>query len=250
MQIESALYMIPVPISDDRLENVLPSGNSLIIKGISHFIVENVRTARRFLKKVDPSIDISALTFYELNGHTPENEISGFLAPLRKGEPIGVMSEAGCPGVADPGAAVVRIAQAENMKVVPLVGPSSILLSLMASGLNGQKFAFNGYLPVEQGERSRAIKDLEYQSRHKDETQIFIETPYRNQKMMESLLENLNGETLLCVASDLTNPTGEKIVTKYVRDWKSQGFNLEKVPTIFLFYSVAMSGKGLKRRNG
>ena len=238
MQIETALYMIPVPISDGKLTDVLPAGNFEIIKGIRHFIVENVRTARRFLKKVDPAIDISQLTFYELNGHTDENVISSYLSPLREGEPVGVMSEAGCPGVADPGASVVRIAQNERLKVIPLIGPSSILLSLMASGLNGQRFSFQGYLPVESKDREKAIKELESQSRRWDMTQICIETPYRNSKMMESLVKNLGNETLLCVASDVTNLQGEKIVTKTVKEWKAEGFTLEKIPTIFLFYSL------------
>lgn len=236
MEIEKALYMIPVSISDGPLQDVLPAGNADIIKGIKHFIVENVRTSRRFLKKLDPSIDISQIKFYELNVHTHENEISGYLAALRNGEPIGVMSEAGCPGVADPGAHVVMIAQNEGLKVIPLIGPSSILLSLMASGLNGQRFSFNGYLPVEAASRDKTIRNLETQSRNGDMTQIFIETPYRNEKMMESLLKNLGGETLLCVAADVTNHNGEKIITKSVKEWKTQGFKLDKVPTIFLFY--------------
>lgn len=238
MEIEKALYMIPVPISDGDLADVLPQGNKIIITGIRHFIVENLRTARRFLKKTDPGMDISSVTFYELNRHTSESEISGYLSALRGGEPIGLMSEAGCPGVADPGASVVEIAQNEGFKVIPLVGPSSIILSLMASGLNGQRFAFQGYLPVKPLERDKAIKDLETQSRRLDMTQIFIETPYRNVQMMESLLKNLNGETYLCVASDVTSPTKEKIITKRVRQWKSEGFSIEKVPTIFLFYSL------------
>lgn len=236
MELEKALYMIPVPISDGDIKDVLPSGNHGIVTGIRHFIVENLRTARRFLKKQDPGIDISKITFYELNGHTPENEISSYLSALRNGEPVGVMSEAGCPGVADPGASVVRMAQLEGFRVIPLVGPSSILLALMASGLNGQRFAFNGYLPVDSKERDKAIRDLESQTRRHDMTQIFIETPYRNMKMMESLLKNLGGETFLCVAADVTNPSCERIVTKKVKKWKSEGFNLDKVPTIFLFY--------------
>lgn len=238
MELEKALYMIPVPISDTAIKDILPDGNISLIKGIKHFIVENVRTARRFLKKSDPSIDISQITFSTLNGHTPENEISAYLTPLRNGEPIGLMSEAGCPGVADPGASVVRIAQAEGLRVIPLVGPSSILMSLMASGLNGQKFAFHGYLPVEQKDREKTIRDLELQSRKMNMTQLFIETPYRNEKMMESLLKNLGGETLLCVASDITSSENEKIITKPVKRWKSDGFKLEKVPTIFLFYCL------------
>lgn len=236
MELQKALYMIPVPISENGSPEVLPQINIEIVRELRYFIVENVRTARRNLKKMDPGIDISALTFYELNGHTPENEISGYLNPLREGNPIGLMSEAGCPGVADPGAAVVQIAQGEGLKVVPLVGPSSILLALMASGLNGQKFSFQGYLPVENRERDKAIKDLESVSRKCDMTQIFIETPYRNSKLMESLLNNLNGDTLLCVASGITSPGKEKIITKPVRKWKTANFEPEKIPTIFLFY--------------
>ena len=233
---KAALYMIPVPISDGSLDKTLPAWNSEIVKEIKHFIVENIRTARRFLKKLDPTIDISQLTFYELNGHTSENEITTYLSSLREGESVGIMSEAGCPGVADPGASVVKIAQSEGFRIIPLVGPSSILLALMASGLNGQRFAFNGYLPIETSERDKSIKNLEAQSRRSDMTQIFIETPYRNVKMMESLLKNLNGETLLCVAADVTGKQ-EKILTKKVKTWKNEGFNLDKVPTIFLFYS-------------
>lgn len=237
MELTTALYMIPVTISDNGWQNVIPEGNLPIIKGLTHFIVENVRTARRFLKRIDPNIEISDIIFYELNRHTPQNEIWNYLEALRKGIPMGVMSEAGCPGVADPGASVVRIAQQEGLKVIPLVGPSSILMALMASGLNGQKFSFQGYLPVHDNERERVIRELETQSRRQDMTQIFIETPYRNQKMMESLLKNLNGDTLLCVASDITSATGENIRTRSVTQWRKEDYRLEKVPTIFLFYS-------------
>lgn len=237
MEIEKALYMIPVPISRQEWQDVISAGNIDIIKGIRHFIVENVRTARRFLKMFDKNIDISQLTFYELNGHTPEHEIYGYLSALREGEAIGLMSEAGCPGVADPGALVVMKAQSEGLKVIPLVGPSSILMALMASGLNGQKFAFNGYLPVQDNEREKTIRDLELQSRKHDMTQIFIETPYRNEKMFESLVKCLGDQTYLCVATDITNREGEKIMTRKVKDWKKEKISIGKVPTIFLFYS-------------
>lgn len=237
MELQKALYMIPVPISEGAVDDVIPAGNISLVRAIKYFIVENIRTARRFLKKFDRGIDISALTFYELNGHTPPEVISSYLNPLRKGEPVGLMSEAGCPGVADPGASVVRIAQLEGHRVVPLVGPSSILLALMASGLNGQNFAFHGYLPVDNKQREKAIRDLEAQSRRKDMTQIFIETPYRNARMMEALLAVLNPETLLCVASDVTNPESEKIMTRKVKEWRIIGHSTDKVPTIFLFYS-------------
>lgn len=238
MDPETALYMIPVAISDGNYKDYFPEINFEIIKTLRHFIVENVRSARRFLKKIDPAIEISELTFHELNNHTPEHEISSYLDSLRKGEAMGLMSEAGCPGVADPGASVARIAQSEGLRVIPLIGPSSILLSLMASGLNGQRFSFNGYLPVKDFERDKTIKHLEHQSRQNDMTQIFIETPYRNDKMMESLVKNLNGETLLCVAANVSHPQEEKIITRKIKDWKTQEFKLEKVPTIFLFYAM------------
>lgn len=243
MEPSIALYMIPVAISESEIESVLPDYNKEIISGLSHFIVENVRTARRFLKKVDRNIDISRLTFYELNAHTPDHEIFGYLDALRRGVPMGLMSEAGCPGVADPGADVVRIAQTEGLRVIPLVGPSSILLSLMASGLNGQRFSFQGYLPVDNAERNKTIRELEQMSIRHDMTQIFIETPYRNQKMFESLLKNLRDETLLCVASAITSPEKESIVTHRVNLWKKEKVNLEKEPTIFLFYSPGLPGK-------
>ena len=237
MEVKAALYMIPVPISEEDWHKVLPDGNKEIIKGIKHFIVENLRTARRFLKKIDPGIEISELTLHELNGHTEPNEITGYLSALRKGMPMGVMSEAGCPGIADPGALVVRQAQEENLKVVPLAGPSSILMSLMASGMNGQKFAFHGYLPVKDAERDKSIRELEQESRRRDMTQIFIETPYRNDKMLESLLKNLGGETLLCVAKGVTDSQMESIVTRRVKDWKRLKPEIGKIPAIFLIYA-------------
>lgn len=237
MEIEKAAYMVPVPIADGPADRVIPRWNLEIIKGIKNYVVENIRTARRMLKRMVPEIEIDGLTFYELNGHTPENEIRGYLEPLRKGEPLGIMSEAGCPGVADPGARIVELAQEEGFKVVPLVGPSSILLSLMASGLNGQKFTFQGYLPVKDDERLKAIRGLEQESGRTGVTQIFIETPYRNEKMLESLLKNLHNDTKLCVASDITAFEKEFIETHTVGEWKKKSFKLEKVPTIFLFNS-------------
>lgn len=239
MELQAALYLIPVTISDAPLGNFLPAGNVEIIKNIRHFIVENVRTARRFIKKCDPSIDIAPLTFYELNRHTDLTEVSGYLDALRNGEPVGVMSEAGCPAVADPGSYPVEIAQREGLRVIPLVGPSSILLALMASGFNGQGFSFNGYLPVNPKERERKIKDLEAISRKNDMTQIFIETPYRNNKMLQSLCNALRGDTLVCVACDLTDPENESVVVKTAAQWAKAKFNYDKRPAIFLIYSHA-----------
>lgn len=229
--------MVPVGISDSPLCATFPEENLEILRNLRHFIVENVRTARRFIKRCDPGADISSMTFYELNRHTDEGLVSGYLQPLREGFPMGVMSEAGCPGVADPGALPVRIAQEEGLRVIPLVGPSSILMSLMASGLNGQNFAFHGYMPVESGELIRKIKELESQSARNDTTQIFIETPYRNEKIFDSLLKNLREGTLVCVATAVTDPEAEKIRTKSVSQWRKENHKIEKQPTVFLIYS-------------
>ena len=201
---ETALYLLPVTLGDTSIEKVLPSYNKEIISGIRYFIVEDVRSARRFLKKVDREIDIDALTFYPLNKHTSPDDISGYLQPLVGGASMGVISEAGCPAVADPGADVVAIAQRKKLKVVPLVGPSSIILSVMASGFNGQSFAFHGYLPIEPGERAKKLKALEQRVYAENQTQLFIETPYRNHKMVEDILLNCRPQTKLCIAANIT----------------------------------------------
>lgn len=237
MEVKASLYLIPVTISNAPLLDTLPSGNIEIIKQIRHFIVENVRTARRFLKRCDPGFDIGAVTFYELNRHTDLTQVSGYLEPLRRGEPMGVMSEAGCPAVADPGALPVSIAQREGLRVVPLVGPSSILMALMASGFNGQGFAFNGYLPVDEKEREKKLRELENISRKHDMTQIFIETPYRNNRMVESLAKTLRVDTLVCVACDITDPETESITTMPASKWKNAKYDYNKRPAIFLIYS-------------
>ena len=234
MELHSALYMIPVAISDAPVEDFIPRGNIEVMRGLRHFIVENVRTARRFLKKCDREIDIDAITFYELNGHTDRNILPTLLEPLRKGEPMGMMSEAGCPGVADPGAEVARRAQAEGLRVIPLAGPSSILMSLMASGFNGQGFAFNGYLPIENDRRVKVLKELEARAYKHDMTQIFIETPYRNARFLEFLVATLRPSTLLSVASGLTDPQLESAVTLPVARWRSRSLAMDKTPAIFL----------------
>ncbi|MDE5881551.1 MAG: SAM-dependent methyltransferase [Muribaculaceae bacterium] len=237
MKLTTALYLVPVNISDAPFIDVLPEGNLSILKGLHHIIVENVRTARRFLKRCDPGFDIGAVTFYELNRHTDPMEVSGYLEPLRRGEPMGVMSEAGCPAVADPGALPVSIAQREGLKVIPLVGPSSILMALMASGFNGQGFSFNGYLPIEPKEREHKVRELEALSRKTSMTQIFIETPYRNNRMVESLAHTLKGDTLLCVACDITDPEKESIKTLPASKWKNMKYDYDKRPAIFLLYA-------------
>ena len=237
MKLTTALYLVPVNISDAPLADVLPSGNLEILKGLRHIIVENVRTARRFLKRCDPTFDIGAVTFYELNRHTDPLEVSSFLEPLRRGEPVGVMSEAGCPAVADPGALPVSIAQREGLRVIPLVGPSSILMALMASGFNGQGFSFNGYLPIQPKEREQKLRELETISRKTSMTQIFIETPYRNNRLVESLAATLKGDTLLCVACDITDPEQESVKTLPVSKWKKEKYDYDKRPAIFLIYA-------------
>src|SRR5574344_1475773 len=230
-----ALYLIPTLLGDTPTDKVLPSYNHEVILGIRHFIVENVRTARRFLKQVDKSIDIDSLTFVELNKRTEESEIEGMLKPLEMGEPVGVISEAGCPAVADPGADVVAIAQRKGLKVVPLVGPSSIILSVMASGFNGQSFAFNGYLPIEQEERAKRLKLLEQRAYAESQTQLFIETPYRNSKMISDIVKACRPNTRFCIAAGLTT-ANEYIKTMMVKDYNGQISDISKTPCIFLIY--------------
>lgn len=232
---ETALYLLPVTLGDTSVEKVLPSYNKEIITAIKYFIVEDVRSARRFLKKVDRSIVIDDLTFYTLNKHTSPEEISGFLQPLSEGNSMGVISEAGCPAVADPGADVVAIAQRKNYKVVPLVGPSSIILSVMASGFNGQSFAFHGYLPIEPSDRIKRLKELENRVYTENQTQLFIETPYRNNKMMEDIMKACRPQTRLCIAANITCE-GEYIKTRTLREWNGKFPDLSKIPCIFLIY--------------
>ncbi len=238
---EAALYLIPVTLGGDDVSRVLPGYNHDVVCSIRHFIVENVRSARRFLKLVDKSVDIDSLTFRELNEHTDLTSISHYLDPLEKqGESIGIISEAGCPAVADPGAAIVEMAQRKGLRVVPLVGPSSIIMAVMASGFSGQSFAFNGYLPVKDGERVSRLRKLEGRAWSEDQTQLFIEAPYRNMKMFSAILSACRGETRLCIAAGLT--TGQEWVrTKKVSDWKKtpspeiEGA-ISKIPAIFLLY--------------
>lgn len=232
---ETALYLLPVTLGETPIERVLPSYNKEIILNIKYFIVEDVRSARRFLKKVDASVDINSLTFYELNKHTLPEAISDYLRPLADGHSMGVISEAGCPAVADPGADVVAIAQRKRLKVVPLVGPSSIILSVMGAGFNGQNFAFNGYLPIDPAERARRLKELENRVYQENQTQLFIETPYRNQKLVEEILHVCRPQTRLCIAANITCE-GEYIQTRTVKEWKGHLPDLNKIPCIFLIY--------------
>lgn len=236
-KIEPALYLIPVTLGETEYQKVLPEYNKKILRGIKNFIVENRRSAIRFLKLADSSIDIDSLEFLELNEHSDLARISNYLDPLLKKKlPMGIISEAGCPAVADPGAAVVEMAQKKNLKVVPLSGPSSMIMAVMASGLNGQSFAFNGYLPVKPNERAAKIRQLENRAWNEKQTQLFIEAPYRNLKMLESILNSCRNETLVCVASGLTTEQ-EFIKTLSVAEWKkSNEPPINKVPAIFLIY--------------
>ena len=231
------LYLIPVTLGNTPIEQVLPAYNKQVICNIRHFIVEEVRTARRFLKQVDRDINIDELTFYPMGKHADAASFSKYLDALRNGEDMGVISEAGCPAVADPGADVVAIAQREGLKVVPLVGPSSILLAVMGSGFNGQSFAFHGYLPIAPTDRAKRLKQLESRSAAEHQTQLFIETPYRNHKIIADILSACNPRTRLCIASGLT--TGkEYICSKTVKEWKqAPPPDLNKIPTIFAIYA-------------
>lgn len=232
---KAVLYLIPVLLGDTSVERVIPEFNKRIVSELKFFIVENIRSARRFMKKCDPGIDIDSLTFYELNKHTNKKDIEGYLAPMKSGNSMGVISEAGCPAIADPGAEVVAIAQKKGYKVVPLVGPSSLLMAIMASGFNGQSFAFHGYLPIDSSKRVSKIKYLEMRSYKDDQTQLFIETPYRNQKLAEDIIENCKPHTQLCIAMNISCDD-EWIVTKSVKSWKGNLPDMQKTPTVFLIY--------------
>lgn len=231
---EAAVYLFPVTLGDGEPARVLPAANIELLKGIRHFVVENLRSARRFLRACSRDIVIDDLSFTELSEHTPVSEVDAMLRPIiDDGLPVGVLSEAGCPAVADPGSDLVAAAQRRGIKVVPLVGPSSILMSLMASGFNGQSFAFRGYLPIEAKARSAAFRDMEREIRNRRQTQIFIETPYRNNRLIADMCRELPGDMLLCVASDITGER-ESIVTAPVSAWKTKKYDYSKIPTIFL----------------
>lgn len=234
---KAALFLIPVTLGETPVSRVLPEYNAGVISGIKHFIVENIRSARRFLKASVPSIDIDTLTFYELNEHTDPKTIGGYLDPItKKGMDMGVISEAGCPAVADPGALVVEMAHKKNVRVVPLSGPSSMIMAVMASGFNGQSFAFNGYLPVKPGERSTKIRQLEGRAWKENQTQLFIEAPYRNLKMLETLVSVCRKDTRLCIAAGITCEE-EYIHTHTIEEWKKISEPpINKVPAIFLLY--------------
>lgn len=227
------LYLIPVPLADSAVAAVAPANLKSLVAGLTIFIVENAKTARQWLKWYGHPTELRQLSIFELKQSNGTVELDGYLAPLLEGKNIGLMSEAGCPGIADPGANVVRAAHRAGIRVVPMVGPSSILLALMASGMNGQRFTFHGYLPVDRNERTKAIAELEQRSRRDHETQIFIETPYRNSALFQALIETCRGETLLCLATEVTGEN-EEIATRSIVEWRKNIPNLEKRPTVFL----------------
>lgn len=236
MSTKGILYLIPTVLGETaETADVLPIKVNQVINEIDEYIVENEKTARHYLKKMGIKKPLPEVILHTLNQHTPPQEISGFLKSIQEGKNIGVISEAGCPGVADPGSEVVRLAHLNNIKVVPLVGPSSILLALMASGFNGQSFTFNGYLPKERPDRIKKIKELEKLAYSKSQTQLFIETPYRNMHILEDLLASCDPKTKLCIACDITLET-EFIKTKSMGEWKKQIPDISKRPTLFLIY--------------
>lgn len=227
------LVLIPTTLGENDPYQVLPADIKQTLNQIDYYIVENIRSARRFMKRVDPSINIDRMTFFELNKHTRPEEIGDFLEPLQNGNSIGIISEAGCPGVADPGADVVKIAHRKGYHIKPLVGPSSLLLALMASGFNGQHFAFEGYLPVKPADRVKKIRQLETKVNIENQTQLFIETPYRNNQLMSDLCKTLDERTLLCIACDITLEQ-EFIKTLPIGMWKKNLPDLDKRPALFL----------------
>jgi len=229
------LYLIPCPMGEVPPLAVLPMSVKSTIEKVDHYIVEHEKDARRFIKNIVPIKKQSELKISEINKFTGDEEIPSMINPCLEGFDVGIISDAGCPGIADPGARVVHIAHSHGIKVVPLVGPSSILLAMMASGLNGQNFAFNGYLPIDKGDRRTELKRLEKLSKDLDQSQLFIETPYRNNQMLLSLLETLNPQTQICVACDITLPS-EYIKTTTVEQWKKTKVDLHKRPTLFILH--------------
>jgi 16S rRNA (cytidine1402-2'-O)-methyltransferase len=237
IELKGKLYLIPTTLGEMNPHDVLPQTVKRAIDFIDYYIVENEKTARKFIKSIHPEKVQASLKISILNKHTEVAEHNVMLSPCLNGINIGLMSEAGCPGVADPGAAIVKIAHEKGIQVIPLVGPSSILLAMMGSGMNGQSFAFNGYLPIDKGEKKSALKNFEKLSHDKNQSQLFIETPYRNNKLLEDLTQVLQPNTLLCIATDITLPT-EYIKTFRVADWKKIKVDLHNRPTIFIIHKM------------
>lgn len=229
------LYLIPTTLGDTEPLEVMPLSVKKVVEHIDYFIVENEKSARRFIKKITPNKSQPSLELRLLDKYSDELEVQNYLDICEQGISVGLLSEAGVPAVADPGASVVKLAHQKGIQVVPLVGPSSILMAMMASGMNGQNFAFNGYLPIDKGDRKKAIKELERLSKEKNQSQLFIETPYRNEKMLDDLRATLGADTRVCVACDITLPT-EYIKTLTVKEWKKTKTDLHKRPAIFIIH--------------
>jgi len=244
------LYLIPVALGEGDLATVIPEQVRHIAASLKTFIAENPKTARHYLKFFGIATPIQEIRMFTLDKHTPAEELENLLAPALAGEDVGLMSEAGCPAVADPGARLVRLAHRWHVRVVPLVGPSSILLALMASGMNGQRFVFHGYLPAGKAERIKCIEELETESRFKDQTQIFIETPYRNRQLLADLVATCHSSTELCIASNLTL-TDEQIATRTIGEWRENLPEVDRKPTVFLLYrKERQRGPGRPRQGG
>lgn len=229
------LYLLPVPITAENGYDAIPAYNMALIRTLTCFIAEDARTARRFLKGCEyPSLPDAEI--WLLNEHTRDGDLSGLIAPLLEGRDMGLMSDAGCPGIADPGAEVVRLVHRRDIEVVPLVGPSAIVLGIMASGFNGQNFAFTGYLPIDKAQKIRRLRELEQLAVRQKQAQFFIETPYRNEQLFDCMLECLDGQTLLFVGSHLGSP-GQHLASRTVTAWKKRGKPaFHKVPAVFGIY--------------
>lgn len=228
------LYMVPVTLGDDNLSYVIPAEVMKLVQDLEYFVVENEKSARRFLSAVKTNKPVRELSFQLLNEHSSDKDLPALIAPLLAGHNVGMLSDAGCPGIADPGATLAALAHKKGIRVTPLVGPSSILLGLMASGFNGQQFTFLGYLPSDKAARITKLKDIEKQSQRLNQTQIFIETPYRNQHMLEDILANCNASTKLCIARNVSLET-ELVISKTIDEWKKTELpDLHKQPTVFL----------------
>jgi 16S rRNA (cytidine1402-2'-O)-methyltransferase len=233
--LKGTLFLIPVTLGGDNIADTIPSGVSAIISLLRVFVVEEIRTARRYLRKTDPVFPIDDSVFYVLNEHTRNEDMEEMLDSALDGKDIGLMSEAGLPGIADPGSALISLAHRKGIRVKPLSGPSSILLALISSGMNGQSFTFNGYLPVKPDERHRKIRELEERSRS-GESQIFMETPYRNLKLFNDLISSCNGSTRLCIAAGLTTDK-EYILSRTIKEWKGTNPPIDRIPTVFILQS-------------
>lgn len=235
MHSQGKLYLIPTRLGDNPPLEVLPLSIKKVIESVDNYIVENEKTARHFIKKISPKKPQPSLQINTLNKYTDSNELISYLDACKTGKSIGLLSEAGCPGIADPGADIVKLAHQNNIQVVPLVGPSSIILALMSSGMNGQSFAFNGYLPIDKQQKKQELKRFEKLSFEQQQSQIFIETPYRNNKLLEDIISILHPQTRLCIACDLTL-SSEYIKTMTILEWKKVNIDLHKRPAIFIIH--------------